>query len=145
MTVVLVGTEVVGRLRRARKPMGVDDITGDLITTGKGGADMNQEDNSGGSGRAVAGGNGGGREVSRRAFIQGLSAIGAGTVFFSGAVARRARAQNGAAGAEGRRHRRFLYMYTDMLKIRLWETKIKDLILAGGFRGVSLLCFVLEQ
>jgi len=28
-------------------------------------------------------------------------------------------------------------MYTDMLKIRLWETKIKDLILRGGFRGVA--------
>jgi pyruvate dehydrogenase E1 component alpha subunit len=28
-------------------------------------------------------------------------------------------------------------MYTDMLKIRLWETKVKDLILAGGFRGVA--------
>ncbi|NQT83977.1 thiamine pyrophosphate-dependent dehydrogenase E1 component subunit alpha [bacterium] len=28
-------------------------------------------------------------------------------------------------------------MYTDMLKIRLWESKIKDLILTGGFRGVA--------
>ncbi|TET47483.1 pyruvate dehydrogenase (acetyl-transferring) E1 component subunit alpha, partial [Candidatus Aerophobetes bacterium] len=28
-------------------------------------------------------------------------------------------------------------MYTDMLKIRLWETKIKDLALKGGFRGVA--------
>jgi pyruvate dehydrogenase E1 component alpha subunit len=28
-------------------------------------------------------------------------------------------------------------MYTDMLKIRLWETKIKDLGLKGGFRGVA--------
>ena len=28
-------------------------------------------------------------------------------------------------------------MYTNMLKIRLWESKIKDLLLAGGFRGVA--------
>jgi pyruvate dehydrogenase E1 component alpha subunit len=28
-------------------------------------------------------------------------------------------------------------MYTDMVKIRLWESKVKDLILAGGFRGVA--------
>ncbi|MBM3887852.1 MAG: thiamine pyrophosphate-dependent dehydrogenase E1 component subunit alpha [Verrucomicrobia bacterium] len=28
-------------------------------------------------------------------------------------------------------------MYRDMLKIRLWETKVKDLLLAGGFRGVA--------
>jgi pyruvate dehydrogenase E1 component alpha subunit len=28
-------------------------------------------------------------------------------------------------------------MYTDMLKIRFWETKIKDLGLKGGFRGVA--------
>jgi len=28
-------------------------------------------------------------------------------------------------------------MYRDMLKIRRWESKIKDLILKGGFRGVA--------
>jgi pyruvate dehydrogenase E1 component alpha subunit len=28
-------------------------------------------------------------------------------------------------------------MYRDMLKIRLWESKVKDLILQGGFRGVA--------
>jgi TPP-dependent pyruvate/acetoin dehydrogenase alpha subunit len=28
-------------------------------------------------------------------------------------------------------------MYEDMLKIRLWESKVKDLLLAGGFRGVA--------
>jgi len=74
-------------------------------------------------------------EVSRRGFMQGLGAIGVGTVFLSGGVARRAKAQQGAAA--GLSAEKLLAMYSDMLKIRLWETKVKDLILAGGFRGVA--------
>jgi len=76
------------------------------------------------------------RGVSRRTFVKGLGAIGAGTAFFSG-DAQHAKAQYGASHADGLSAEQLTAMYTDMLKIRLWETKVKDLILQGGFRGVA--------
>ncbi len=85
----------------------------------------------------VAGGKGGGAGVSRRAFMKGLGAIGAGTIFFSAGIARRAKAQYGPSYVDGLSAEKLTAMYTDMLKIRLWESKIKDLILKGGFRGVA--------
>lgn len=75
--------------------------------------------------------------LSRRAFVKGLSSIGAGAIGFSGATAKRARAQYGCPHVDGLAAEQLVAMYTDMLKIRLWETKIKDLILQGGFRGVA--------
>ena len=79
----------------------------------------------------------GARGVSRRTFVKGLGTIGAGAVFFSGGQRRHARAQYGPSGVDGLSEGQLTVMYTDMLKIRLWETKVKDLILAGGFRGVA--------
>ena len=76
------------------------------------------------------------RGVSRRSFVKGLGALGAGTTFFSGA-AKQARAQYGSNYVDGLSAEQLTAMYTDMLKIRLWETKVKDLILEGGFRGVA--------
>ena len=75
--------------------------------------------------------------VSRRAFVKGLSSIGAGAIFFSSGTQKRAKAQYGCSHVDGLAEEQLVAMYTDMLKIRLWESKIKDLILQGGFRGVA--------
>jgi pyruvate dehydrogenase E1 component alpha subunit len=75
--------------------------------------------------------------VSRRAFVKGLSAIGAGAAFFSAGTARQAGAQYGPNYVGELSAEKLTAMYTDMLKIRFWESKVKDLILAGGFRGVA--------
>jgi len=77
------------------------------------------------------------KTVSRRTFIQGLSAIGVGSIFFSSGAAKQAKAQNAPTYVDGLSTEQLTAMYTDMLKIRLWETKIKDLGLKGGFRGVA--------
>ena len=79
----------------------------------------------------------GGTAVSRRSFMKGLGALGAGTIFFSAGVARKAKAQYGPTYVDGLSVDQLTAMYTDMLKIRLWESKIKDLLLRGGFRGVA--------
>jgi len=76
-------------------------------------------------------------DVSRRTFVKGLGTIGAAAVFFSGGERRAAWAQYGPSGVDELSEDQLTAMYTDMLKIRLWETKVKDLILAGGFRGVA--------
>ena len=64
----------------------------------------------------------------------------------SGRAARAVKASMTAASAGRSRHvsssmtssaEKLTAMYTDMLKIRLWESKVKDLILMGGFRGVA--------
>jgi TPP-dependent pyruvate/acetoin dehydrogenase alpha subunit len=75
--------------------------------------------------------------VSRRTFVKGLGKVGAGTIFFSTGLARRAKAQYGSTYVDGLSTDELVGMYTDMLKIRFWETKVKDLILKGGFRGVA--------
>jgi TPP-dependent pyruvate/acetoin dehydrogenase alpha subunit len=77
------------------------------------------------------------RGVSRRAFVRGLGTVGAGTIFFSTGLARRAGAQYGSTYVNELSPEQLVAMYTDMLKIRLWESKVKDLILQGGFRGVA--------
>jgi pyruvate dehydrogenase E1 component alpha subunit len=74
--------------------------------------------------------------LSRRTFLQGLGALGAGTAVLAGA-ARRAGAQYGVSSTDELSAEQLTAMYTDMVKIRLWETKVKDLILRGGFRGVA--------
>ena len=75
--------------------------------------------------------------VSRRTFIQGLSAIGVGSVVFSGGLSKQAKAQSSQTYVDDLSTQQLIAMYTDMLKIRTWETKIKDLGLKGGFRGVA--------
>ena len=75
--------------------------------------------------------------VSRRTFIQGLGAMGVGSIFFSAGTTRQAKGQNVPTYIDGLSAEQFTTMYTDMLKIRLWETRIKDLMLQGGFRGVA--------
>ena len=75
--------------------------------------------------------------VSRRGFIQGLSAIGVGSVVFSSGLSNQAKAQSAQTYVDDLSTEQLTAMYTDMLKIRLWETKIKDLALKGGFRGVA--------
>jgi pyruvate dehydrogenase E1 component alpha subunit len=77
------------------------------------------------------------KTVSRRTFIQGLGAIGAGSIFFSTGIANQAKAQNVRPYIDELSAEQLTTMYADMLKIRLWETKIKDLALKGGFRGVA--------
>jgi pyruvate dehydrogenase E1 component alpha subunit len=75
--------------------------------------------------------------ISRRSFVKSLGGIGAGTVFLSTGIAKRAAAQYGPVYTDGLSAEQLTNIYTTMLKIRLWETKIKDLILKGGFRGVA--------
>lgn len=77
------------------------------------------------------------KTVSRRTFVQGLGAIGVGSVFFSAGVAKPARGQSSSTYIDSLSTEQLTRMYTDMLKIRFWETKIKDLGLKGGFRGVA--------
>ena len=75
--------------------------------------------------------------VSRRTFIQGLGVIGVGSVFFSTGAVKRVKVQFVSTKVENLSKEQLIDMYTNMLKIRLWETKIKDLALKGGFRGVA--------
>jgi pyruvate dehydrogenase E1 component alpha subunit len=77
------------------------------------------------------------RPVSRRTFIQGLGAIGVGSIFFSTGIANHAKGQSVRPYIDEMSAEQLTTMYADMLKIRLWETKIKDLALKGGFRGVA--------
>ncbi len=77
------------------------------------------------------------KTVSRRSLIQSLGAVGAGSVFFSAGVAKRAAGRSSPRYIDSLSAEQLTRMYTDMLKIRLWETKIKDLGLKGGFRGVA--------
>lgn len=78
-----------------------------------------------------------GPPISRRSFVKSLGALGAGSALWSRVAVEPLQAQYGAPHAEGLSPAQLIAMYTDMLKIRLWETKIKDLILKGGFRGVA--------
>jgi len=75
------------------------------------------------------------RRVSRRAFFHGLGTAGATAVLLAGAAS--ARAQYGPSHSDALSAEQLTAMYVDMVKIRLWETKVKDLILKGGFRGVA--------
>ena len=76
-------------------------------------------------------------QISRRNFVRSLGAIGAGTVFLSSGVVKRAKAQDSSSQVDGLSAEQLTAMYTDMLKIRFWESKVKDLILMGSFRGVA--------
>jgi len=76
-----------------------------------------------------------GKGVSRRDFVMGLGAAGAGTLLLS--RAEQARAQYGLGYVDGLTAEQLEAMYTDLWRIRLWESKVKDLILQGGFRGVA--------
>lgn len=78
-----------------------------------------------------------GKGISRRAFVKGLGAVGGGTVFFSAGAPKQAKAQYGSTYVDGLSAEQLTAIYADMLKIRLWESKVKDLILKGGFRGVA--------
>lgn len=78
-----------------------------------------------------------GQPISRRAFVKRLGSIGAGTALLSPVAVEPVRAQYGLGQIAGLSDAQLVGMYTDMLKIRLWETKIKDLLLQGGFRGVA--------
>ena len=96
---------------------------------------MSEEDQQ--SYRFLAGWANPGEGVSRREFLGRLGVVGAGTVVFSTGVARQARAQYGSLAIDELSPEQLIGMYTDMWKIRLWESKIKDLLLGGGFRGVA--------
>jgi TPP-dependent pyruvate/acetoin dehydrogenase alpha subunit len=75
--------------------------------------------------------------MSRRSFVKGLGSLSAGTVFLTPGAVEPLQAQYGAPHADGLSAAQLTGMYTDMVKIRLWETELKDLILKGGFRGVA--------
>jgi pyruvate dehydrogenase E1 component alpha subunit len=77
------------------------------------------------------------KSVSRRTFVQGLSALGVGCAFFSTGATKQAKGRSVSTSAGSLSKEQLTGMYTDMLKIRLWETKIKDLALKGSFRGVA--------
>jgi len=98
---------------------------------------MNGEDNVSQQEAVVGTGQKDPKAVSRRTFIQGLGAIGVGSIFFSAGVAKQAKGQSVSTYIDSLSTEQLTAMYTDMLKIRLWETKIKDLGLKGGFRGVA--------
>jgi len=97
---------------------------------------MKEEVDNGESRAPAAGTPRHGKGLSRRTFVRGLGMIGAGTLLAGGA-AQRAKAQHGPTYVDGLSAEQLTGMYTDMLKIRLWESKVKDLILEGGFRGVA--------
>ena len=78
-----------------------------------------------------------GGTLSRRTLMKSLGAVGAGAAFWAAGSARRAQAQHGRSYVSELPPEQLVAMYTDMLKIRLWETKVKDLLLSGGFRGVA--------
>ena len=73
--------------------------------------------------------------LSRRRFVKGLGLLGAGSAWL--VAAPKARAQYGSTYVDRLTADELKGIYRDMLKIRLWETKVKDLILAGGFRGMA--------
>jgi pyruvate dehydrogenase E1 component alpha subunit len=75
--------------------------------------------------------------ISRRTFVGSVGGIGAAAVFLSSGFPRRAAAQYGPSHSDDLTAEQLTAMYADMLKIRLWESKVKDLILQGGFRGVA--------
>ena len=75
--------------------------------------------------------------MSRRTFVKGLGSLSAGTLLLSPSAVEPLQAQYGAPHADELSGVQLTAMYTAMLQIRLWETKIKDLILKGGFRGVA--------
>ena len=74
-------------------------------------------------------------DLSRRSFLGRVGMLGAAAAVAS--TARRAEAQYGKSWLDELSADQLVAIYTDMLKIRLWETKVKDLILSGGFRGVA--------
>ncbi len=75
--------------------------------------------------------------LSRRSFLGRVGILGMGAAALSAGTARQAQAQYGPGSAGDVPREQLIKMYEDMLKIRVWESKIKDLLLAGGFRGVS--------
>jgi pyruvate dehydrogenase E1 component alpha subunit len=75
--------------------------------------------------------------VSRRTFVQGLSALGVGCAFFSAGTTKQVKGQSVSTDVGSLSNGQLIDMYSDMLRIRLWETKIKDLALKGDFRGVA--------
>ena len=74
--------------------------------------------------------------VSRRAFLRRAGLVGVGAAILAGRT-RPSLGQHGKAWSDQLSGDDLVGMYTDMLKIRLWETKIKDLMVQGGFRGVA--------
>jgi len=74
---------------------------------------------------------------SRRSFLGHIGLLGMGTAALSAGSAPKAQAQYGPASLDDLPKEQLVKMYEDMLKIRLWESKVKDLLLAGGFRGVA--------
>jgi TPP-dependent pyruvate/acetoin dehydrogenase alpha subunit len=78
-----------------------------------------------------------GQGISRRSFVKRVGAVGAGTIAFAAGVAPEAEAEYGPSYVDELSAEQLTAMYTTMLKIRFWESKVKDLILAGGFRGVA--------
>lgn len=74
--------------------------------------------------------------VSRRAFLRRTGLVGVGAAILASRT-RQSLAQHGKAWSDQLSENDLVGMYTDMLKIRLWETKIKDLMVQGGFRGVA--------
>ena len=76
-------------------------------------------------------------DVSRRSFLGRVGILGMGATMLSAGTARPTLAQYGAGSVDDLSGEQLVKMYEDMLKIRLWESKVKDLLLAGGFRGVA--------
>jgi pyruvate dehydrogenase E1 component alpha subunit len=74
--------------------------------------------------------------LSRRTFLKGAGAIGTAALVVDGA-ATPAGAQYGPGSVDELSAEQLVAMYSDMLRIRFWESKVKDLILEGGFRGVA--------
>ena len=74
---------------------------------------------------------------SRRSFLGRVGVLGMGTAVLSAGTARQAQAQYGPGSLDELSKEQLVKMYEDMLKIRVWESKVKDLLLAGGFRGVA--------
>jgi TPP-dependent pyruvate/acetoin dehydrogenase alpha subunit len=76
-------------------------------------------------------------DLSRRGFVKRLGGIGAGTLTLAAGTSPEAKAQYGHSYVDELTTEQLVGMYKSMLEIRHWESKVKDLLLAGGFRGVA--------
>ncbi len=74
---------------------------------------------------------------TRRSFLRRVGLLGMGAAALSAGAERQAEAQYGSGSVDDLSKEQLVKMYEDMLKIRLWESKVKDLLLGGGFRGVA--------
>ncbi len=74
---------------------------------------------------------------TRRVFLDRVGVLSIGAAVIAADAGSPAHAQYGTQSSDELSKEQLVRMYEDMLTIRVWESKVKDLLLAGGFRGVA--------